>query len=194
MLSCSEIKDLALPEGLDRNFRSGDIKHPFLKASSVQVLEYRVISDSVIQSAYNDTTITFGIIFPRSSLVIKTAENKMVFGTDSLQCIIRYATKSFQSVSGQNSLLTDIILNPEKNVPDYDRYKKSITPYKKIVAGTIQLPLLKEEVQFQFEHEKAEKDFDSALIKGYIRTGTDSFFIKPLYKEVWLRGKNVKPM
>jgi hypothetical protein len=202
MLSCYGMKELVLPEGLDSNFRSGEMKHQVLNAYSIQVLEYRVISDSVIKSSYNDTSLTFGIIFPRSSLMIKTAENKMNFGTDSLQCIIRYETKSLQTVSEGNSILTDIILKPpdiyDPNYyryidPDYDRYKKSITPYKKILAGSILYPMLKDEAYFQFEHEKAEKDFDSAGIKGYLIYGNDSFFIKPLYKEETMGRKNGKP-
>ncbi len=195
MLSCStSMKTLVLPAGLDNNFRSGEISQPFLKASSIQVLEYKLISDSVIQSAYSDTTLTFGIILPRSSLVIKTAENKMVFGTDDLQCLIRYKTISFQTESAQNSLLTEMILKPDINDPNYDGYKKGTRPIKKMLAGVIKSPQLIDEALFQFEHQKAEKDFDSAHIKGYIKLGPDSLFIKPLYKEEMLRGKNVKPM
>lgn len=194
MLSCSNsMKTLILPQRMDSHFRSGDVNLTFLKTNNTQVLGYRVISDSVIKSGNMDTTLTFGFIFPRSLLLIKKVENKMIFGTDSLQCIIRYETISLQSESAQNSILTDIILQPEKNDPNYDRYRKIITPYKKIVAGTIQYPLLTNEVYFQFEHEKAEKDFDAAGIKGYLRSGNDSFFIKPLYKEETMGRKSGKP-
>ncbi len=194
MLSCYGMKELILPQGLGSNFRSGEITLPFLKTSSTQVMEYRVISDTLIKSAYSDTVLTFGIIFPRSSLVFKTVENKMIFGTDSLQCIIWYETKNLQSESDQNSILTDIILKPDINDPNYDRYKKNVRPNKKMLAGFIQSPILKGEVQFEFEHARAERDFDSADIKGYLRSGNDSFFIKPLYKEETLQRKNVKPM
>jgi len=51
----------------------------------------------------------------------------------------------------------------------------------KIVDGTIQFQQLKEEAEFRFEHEKAKKDFDSAAIKGYMKYGNDSFFIKPFF-------------
>lgn len=195
LLSCSEIKDLALPKGVDKNFRSGEIKYPyFFNPGRVEVMEYRVIKDSVISSNRYDTTVTFGLILPRSSIVLMVSENKMIFGTDSLQCIIRYTTTGFQSESSEHSILTDIIVKPDVNDPNYDPSRKTITPYKRSMAGTIQTQPLKEEVQFLFDHEKADKNFDSANIRGYLRMGNDSFYIRPLYKEVKLRGKNVKPM
>lgn len=171
------------------------MKYPYLlNTSKVEVMDYRVIGDSLIEAARYDTTVTFGLIFPRSSLVIKVAENKMIFGTDSLQCIIRYKTTSFQSESAEHSILTDIIVKPDTNDPNYDPSRKTITPYKKVLSGTMKLPQVTDEVRFHFEHEKADKNFDSAAINGYLRSSNDSFFIQPLYKESYLRGKNVKPM
>lgn len=194
LLSCSGIKTLIQPEKLDNNFRSGEILHPFFKPGNTRVLEYKVISDSVIKSTYSDSTLSFGIIFPHTSLEFITNEKKMIFGSDSNTCIIRYKTMSLQKESKQNSLLSTIILPPQKNDPNYNQDKINITIYYRVMSGTIQQPLLKNEVLFYFEHKRAEKNFDSAIIKGYLKYGIDSFYIKPLYKENLLRGKNVKPM
>jgi hypothetical protein len=198
LISCStSMKTLVLPKGVDKDFRSGEIKYPHLfNSSKVEVLEYRVISDSVKEAARYDTTVTFGVIIPRTSLVIREAESKMVFGTDSLQCMVRYKMTSFQTESQSHSILTDIIVKPDKNDPNYDRNRDNITitPYKRVLSGSIQSLKSNEEMQFWFEHEKAKKDFDSAAIKGYMKYGNDSFFIKPLYKEDFSRGKNAKPM
>lgn len=196
LLSCSEIKELVLPKGIDKNFRSGEIKYPLFKSGRAEVLEYRVISDSVKEYLRYDTTITFGVILPRSSAVMKVLESNMIFGTDSLQCIIQYKATSFQTESKSHSILSDIIIPGDKNDPNYDRDRNrtDIVPYKRIVTGSIQLPQLEGEVPFWFEHQKAGKDFDSANIKGYLKQGSDSFFIQPLYKESYMRGKEVKPM
>lgn len=197
LISCAtSMKTLVLPKGADKDFRSGEIKYPLLNTGRVAVLEYRVISDSVNKSARYDTTVTFGVIIPRTSLVIREAESKMVFGTDSLQCMVRYKMTSFQSESQSHSILSDIIVKPDKNDPNYDRNRDNIiiTPYKRVLSGSMQLPQSDAELQFWFEHEKAKKDFDSAAIKGYVKYGNDSFFIKPLYKEDLSRGKNAKPM
>lgn len=191
------MKTLVLPPQVDSHFRSGEITYPHLfNSNTVEVLEYRVISDSVIESARYDSTVNFGIILPRTSLVIRVGDNKMVFGTGSLQCSVRYKTMNFQTESAEHSILSDIVVNPGKNDPNYDqnRDRIRITPYKKILSGTIQLPQVKKELFFRFEHEKADKNFDSAAIKGYLLSGSDSLFIQPLFKAEMLRGKNVRPM
>ncbi len=197
LISCStSMKTLVLPAGVDNNFRSGEIKYPLINKGRAAILEYRVISDSVKKSARYDTTVTFGVIIPRTSLVIREDESKMVFGTDSLQCMVRYKMTSFQSESQSHSILSDIIVKPDKNNPNYDRDRDriSVTIYKRVLAGSVQSLKSNEEIQFWFEHEKAKKDFDSAAIKGYMKYGNDSFYIKPLYKEDLSRGKNAKPM
>lgn len=198
LMSCeTSMKTLVLPKEVDSRFRSGEIKYPHLLSSKpVSVLEYRVISDSVKESARYDTTVTFGIIIPRSRFVVRVLESKMTFGTDSLQCTARYKMTNFQSESESHSILSDIIVKPDQNDPNYnrDRDKIDITPYMKVLSGIIQLPRLKEEMPFRFEHEKAKKDFDSARIEGYLKYSNDSLFIKPLYKADLSRGKNAKPM
>ena len=185
-----------MPQGLDNNFRSGEVKHPLFKYSNIASLGYQVVSDSLIYADYRDTTLTSGIILPRSSFVMKMAENKMVFGTDSLQCLVQYQTLGLQTESSSSSLLSDIILKPDINKPNYDleRNTKSITPYVRMVKGTMQFPPSANNVTFLFRHEKAKKDFDSACISGYFKTENDSFVLKPFYKQDLSRGKNAKPM
>jgi hypothetical protein len=183
-----------LPAALDSNFRSGEVKSRIFKDNRGQVFEYRVFSHSLIRSAYRDSTLTCGLIIPRSSLVAIANENKMIFGTDSLQCSIHYFNLDIYKSAEQSSLLMDIIFPPDKQRPGYDRYERTNTPYMRMVAGTLQHPLMKDEVRFHFEHAAAAKDFDSARIKGYLKAGNDSFFIHPFFKEIPLHGKNVKPM
>ena len=196
-LSCStSIKTLVLPPGIDNHFRSGEIKHPLFKNNNMESLGYRMVSDSLISADYRDTTLSFGIILPRSSFVMKMAENKMVFGTDSLQCRVQYQTLGLQTESSSSSLLSDIILKPDINNPnyDYERNKKSVTPYVRMLKGTMQFPPSANSVTFLFRHEKAKKDFDTAHISGYFKYGNDSFILKPFYKQDLSRGKNAKPM
>ncbi len=198
LISCeTSMKILVLPKEVDSRFRSGEIKYPHLFSNKpVAVMEYRVISDSVKKAVRYDTTVTFGVIIPRSYLVVRVVESKMAFGTDSLQCTASYKMINFQTESESHSILSDIIVKPDQHDPNYstNRDKITITPYMKVLYGTIQLPQVKEEMPFRFEHEKAKKDFDSARIVGYLKYGNDSLFIKPLYKADLSRGRNAKPM
>jgi hypothetical protein len=189
LLSCSGLK-LILPAGLDNNFRSGKVKKSQF-GHRLQVLEYRAFSDSLIKSMHRDSTLTSGIILPYSAIIAYASEKKMLFGTDSFKCSIYYTIFCIFKEEGKSSLLLNIFFPP---APGSDSYGKTKTPYWRTLNGTIQLPLLKNEVQFCFEHKSGEEYFDSAHIKGYINSGSDSFLIRPLFKEMPVHGKKVKPM
>jgi hypothetical protein len=134
------------------------------------------------------------LIIPRSSVVASASERKMLFGSDSLQWIMRYIYMDFFKTGDQSSLLLDILSPPDKKAPGYNEYEKTITTYQKVVTGFIQGLSSEAEVAFHFEHSKAKIEFDSSRINGYIKSGNDSFFIKPLFNVIHLQGKNVKPM
>ncbi|MDP4262566.1 MAG: hypothetical protein Q8941_08550 [Bacteroidota bacterium] len=148
----------------------------------------------MVKSAYKNSTLTYGLIIPRSSLVAVADEWKMPFGTDSFQYSIRYANLNIYKEEEETSLLLSIILPPDRKAPGYDEYEKKTTTYKKMITTTIQYPLIKDEVRVHFGHLKPDKYFDSSHMNGYIKAGNDFFFSKPLFKVIPLHGKNVKSL
>jgi hypothetical protein len=197
--SCSgprKLTELLFPEKLDSSFRSGIVNHLATGKNKFAVFEYRAFYDSLVNGFNKDSVLTSGIIFPASVLSGYAMEAKMLFGTDSLQYNIWYINLYIYKKTTEHSLLSDIILNPRKNDPAYDPYQSKTTHYKRLMDATVQSPLLKEDVIFHFEQARPgnEYNFDSSSITGYIKTPEDSFFVKSLFKEIPLHGKNVKPM
>lgn len=197
-MACANVREfttLHLPEGVDSTFRSSYFTFKYSRRSiPIKVFEYKAFSDSMIESGYIDSTLMIGLISPHSSLVARGHTNKMVFGTDSIKFTIEYSTIGMYIESEQYSLLGEIIFNPEKNVPGYDKYKKDISPRKVVLIGSVDSVYNNDSVKFYFEMGVAKKLLDSLNINGFLMIGRDSFYVQPLYNSIPLHGKNVKPM
>jgi hypothetical protein len=183
---------MQLPSGVGSTFRSGKMHSGFFSKTGTGVMEYRVEQDSVIYSDYGDTTITFGIIFPRSKMAGSRSSRKRMYRNDSLRYQLFYDTKEIYSVSESRSLLTDIILPPNKDVPGYDEGHTNITSYYKYFKGYALCSNERDTAFFAFEQTRAQKELDTAFITGYIAYHNDSFLLRPFYHAVTQNAKENK--
>lgn len=162
------------------------------------MLEYRAYSDSLISYGSIDSTLTHGILLPASWLVAAATESKMVFGNDSVRCLLHYTTVHIYKSQNESSLLSGIIniitTKKDDKIPVPEPPSSSITTYKKVVAGTLLHPAYRDTVRFYFDRLTIRKNLDSADVTGYLKAGTDSLFVRALYNAIPLHGKNVKPM
>jgi hypothetical protein len=193
IFSCADSKALIMPEGVKDDFFTGEMGRKMIRIDKLNGREYKVLSDSLMHTDFVDSTLTYGFLIPRASLKGFGSESKMYFGTDSIKCLIHYAELKFYRQEEQSSLLGDILFPAHTKVPGYDPYATTSTPLKKIITGTMGNPLLSGEATFWFEH-ASDQHFDTVLVSGWLKMAADSFYVKPLCKEIPLHGKNVKPM
>lgn len=187
---------MVLPEGVRNDFYTAEMGRKTIQLrieSGQEHREHSEYSDSLLHSGHVDSMLTFGILIPRSSLVGLASECRMSFGTDSVRNSIHYAEVRFYKEEEQGSVLRDVLYSSQRSERGHDPYEKSNTAVKRMIIGTIGNTLMPSEASFWFEH-TANFNFDSPFVNGYLKTGTDSFFIKPFCKVIPLHGKNVKPM
>lgn len=182
---------MQLPPEVDENFHADKMHALPFKATGTKVFDYRVKKDSIIYSGYGDTTVTFGIIFPRARVTgIKTTQLRVV-GNDSLLCNIQYNTHDIYLLSESHSLLGDIILPPEKYKRDMGEESSSITYYYRYFRGLCTYGL-QDTAFFSYEEIKPKDDLDTSVITGKIYDRYDSLILKPYYLAVTQNSKKKK--
>lgn len=184
LYGCGPLFKMQLPPGLTDTFRSGKMHSGLFGKTGTTVLEYQAKKDSVVFSDYTDTTITFGIIFPRSKMVATSSTRERAYNSDSIQCYLHYDTKDIYSSSESQSVVTNILLPPKKDVAGFDEGHINITSYYKYFKGFIYSGNDNDTACFSFEQIRAHKQLDTAVITGYVTYRSDSFVLRPFYYAV----------
>jgi hypothetical protein len=180
--NCKTFFNMQLPPAVNDSFRADKIHPRPLHLTGTSVLEYRVISDSTLAYFRGDTLINVGIIFPRSRLTGVITSNIRVFGSDSLVCRLHYSARDIYLLSETHSLLSDIILPPDKYKRSYSNEEPpQVTYYYRNFSGSLLYDIQKDSARFYFEMIKAKKDLDTASINGRIYYGADSLVVQAYY-------------
>ena len=179
---CYNIKEVPLPPGVKENYRSDEVKSHLFKRPRLIFFGYQVYYDSMLTSHSTDSTITFGIIFPWSSVSTQQFRRVMVFGNDSSKCTVDYSYFEQIENTAHSSLLFSLFsknANSNNSTPD----ASFIYSLKR---GIINCPLSKNEISFEYlDHKDAQKT------RGYLLIGKDSFLIKPVIGKDYLSMKIV---
>lgn len=175
---------MRLPAGMENGYRAGYIHHPLFSSAGTNVLGYRVTHDSVIYSMSGDTTVAFGLVFPRTTVTSSKSSIKRVFANDSVGCLLYYDTHDVYASSGHRSVLMDAVLPVDRNAPGYQEASKTITSYYKYFKGYLLEANSNDTCRFIFEQSSGKKATDTAVITGYITCNQDSFVLKPYYYPV----------
>lgn len=189
---CKTLFKMQLPPAVENNFQS-DRMHPQpFRQTGTRVFGYQVKKDSVIYAVRGDTTLTFGLIFPRSRIIGTKTTQSRLFSSDSRLCRMLYNTQDIYLESQTHSMLTDIILPPEKYKRSYSEEEPpGITWYYRYFNGSCRYANDKDSARFYYEQVRQKNDIDTALITGRIYYGSDSLVLKPYYLAVTQNaGKN----
>lgn len=177
---CKTLFNMQLPSDVDNsNFRSDKIHARPFRATGTSVLDFRVINDSVSYASSADSTLTFGIIVPRSRVVSRRTNGIRTFGTDSLQCKLLYLTHDIYIQAESHSLLGDIMLPPEKYKRDIYQEPTSVTYYYRHFNGIVRNNA--DSAIFNYEETRSKNDIDTSAITGFISVGRDTLILKPYY-------------
>ena len=177
---CKTLFNMQLPSDVDNtNFRSDKMHGRPFRATGTSVLDYRVLKDSVSNYNIADSTLSFGIIIPRSRIVSTKTSGTRTFGNELFQCNLFYNTHDIYLQAESHSLLGDIILPPEKYKRDMYQENTSITYYYRHFNGTIIYAA--DTVSMYYEETRPKHDIDTTTITGFISVGRDSFVLKPYY-------------
>lgn len=177
---CKTLFKMQLPSEADNtNFRSDAMHARPFRATGTTVFDFRVIKDSVNYAGSADSTLTFGIIVPRSRVVSTRTDRTRTFGNDSLQCKLLYYTHDIYIQAESHSLLGDIMLPPEKYKRDIYQEPTSVTYYYRHFNGIVRNDA--DSAIFNYEETRSKHDIDTSAITGFILVGRDTLVLKPYF-------------
>jgi hypothetical protein len=163
-MACSTPKEIFITEEFRNNNRSSEIYTHYFKEVLLNFLEYRAYHDTVLYSSQADSTVNFGLISNRVSYRLYHAENKVLFGTDSQQCVIQY-TSSLKYRTSEPAMIN---LFGKKDPYSSEQQTQTSLSYASI-AGTIQSPACNTPIPFLLDN-----------YRGYLLLDSDSLILKPI--------------
>jgi hypothetical protein len=192
LAGCGAVTRLELPPLPEQDYVRANVPDFGSKRKPYGSFGFRAFSDSLIDARYVDSTLTFGLVIPRSSLELTAVERKMRYGNDSLQCVVHYAQLKIERATDHSSLL-GVILFPRRE-PDYNEQRTKYTTLRRLLTGILYDSLSCDTIRFYFEQTGTDFNLDSNSITGYFCCGTDSFFQQPSFKVIDIKGKQAKDM
>lgn len=164
MQACTGSKGLTLPAELSANNRNSDITGSARYLPDVDLLDYRGYKDSVISNRQVDKYSNLGLIFPFTRVIKNMLTGELLFGNDSLKCVVHYTYFIETHTSTGRSLLGAVL---EKGNHDYSKDVESVYRYAS-GKGTITIPGFADSIRYSFG-----RDTSNTLV-----IGKDSFVFK----------------
>ncbi|HNU88321.1 MAG TPA: hypothetical protein PKJ94_08525 [Ferruginibacter sp.] len=162
--ACAGSKGLTLPAELSANNRSSDIIGSAQYLPNVRLLDYRGYKDSVISNREVDKFANLGLIFPHTRTTKNILTGELLFGNDSLKCVIHYTYYIETHISNGQSVLGAVL---EKGNHDYSKDVENVYRYA-TGKGTITIPGFADSASYFFG-----RDSSNTLI-----INKDSFAVK----------------
>lgn len=189
---CASLNELQLPPLPGESFISDQIRFRSTKKSSLGCFGYRSYYDSLIKSSSIDSTLTYGIIIPWSSLQLRASERKMRYGDSVRDCLVHYAEIKIQKASQESSLLLDLLF-PD-NEPAYYDMETTYTNQRLLLTGFFYDKISCDSNRFSFELAGSDTWVDSSMVRGYFICGSDSMLVQPSFKKIDVHGKKSKDL
>jgi len=162
--ACTGSKGLTLPAELSANNRSSDITGSARYLPNIRLLDYRGYKDSVISNQEVDKYANLGLVFPYTRITKNVLTGELLFGNDSLKCLVHYTYNIETHISNGQSVLGAVL---EKGNHDYSKDVENVYRYAS-GRGTITIPGFADSAWYSFG-----RDSSNTLI-----TNKDSFAFK----------------
>lgn len=162
--ACTGSKGLTLPAELSANNRSSAITGGAQYLPNIWLLDYRGYKDSVISNRQVDKYSNLGLIFPYTRFTKNVLTGELLFGNDSIKCVVHYTYYIETHTSNGQSVLGAVL---EKGKHDYSKDVENVYRYAS-GKGTITIPGFADSARYSFG-----RDSGNTLI-----INKDSFVLK----------------
>ncbi len=162
--ACTGSKELTLPAELVANNRSSEIKGSAQDFPNISLLGYRGYKDSIIGYQLVDKYSNLGIVFPLTRVKKHMLTGELLFGNDSVKCVVHY-TYFIETHTSSGSSLLGVAL--EKGKHDFSKDQESVYRYA-TGKGTITIPGFADSIRYSFGRDSL----------NMFKIGKDSFVLK----------------